>query len=107
MDRTISKPVWCLFYAARLPQLTSPGRSEVEHVKQLTKADIVAFFTKYFHPNSKTRAKLAVHLTAQGTSNDAIDDSHADPITDIEGFRKSMPTVARPRFNLSVYEGMG
>ena len=96
MDRTNFKPVWCLFYAARpYPSYAFPGRNEVEHVKQLTKADIVAFFTTYFHPDSKTRAKLAVYLMAQGASNDArpIDDSHADPITDIEGFRKSMPTL--------------
>jgi len=38
-------------------------------MKLLTKADMVAFFDKYIHPRSPTRAKLSIHLVAQAKSD--------------------------------------
>lgn len=40
-----------------------------EQVKQLTKADMVAFFNHYINPASPKRAKLSVWMNAQATSD--------------------------------------
>ncbi|KAH7350004.1 insulin-degrading enzyme [Plectosphaerella cucumerina] len=44
------------------------AQQDAEHVKQLTKADMVEFFQTYIKPGSATRAKLSVHLVAQGSA---------------------------------------
>jgi insulysin len=41
---------------------------DASHVKELTKKDMIEFFKHYISPDSPHRAKLAVHLLAQGTS---------------------------------------
>lgn len=40
---------------------------DVAHLRLLTKSELVAFFNRYIHPTSKTRAKISVHLIAQAT----------------------------------------
>jgi insulysin len=44
-------------------------------VKALTKKDMVEFFEYYISPSSPSRAKLAVHLHAQGTSKKSLTSS--------------------------------
>ena len=39
--------------------------SDVEHLRPLSKADMVEFFNHYIHPSSPHRAKLSVHLVAK------------------------------------------
>lgn len=39
---------------------------DVDHIQPLTKSDLQEFYRAFFHPSSKTRAKAAVHLIAQG-----------------------------------------
>ncbi|CAK7218316.1 hypothetical protein SEUCBS140593_003506 [Sporothrix eucalyptigena] len=46
------------------------AKRDAEEIKLVTKADMIEFFRYYVHPESKTRAKLAVHLVAQATSDD-------------------------------------
>jgi insulysin len=40
---------------------------DVEHLKPLTKQDIIEFFNHFISPTSPTRAKLAVHMLAQSS----------------------------------------
>ena len=40
---------------------------DVEHLKPLTKEEMIAFFNHYIHPTSPTRAKLSVHMIAQSS----------------------------------------
>lgn len=40
--------------------------NDAAHVRTLTKADLVSFYQQYIDPESSTRAKLAIHLNAQG-----------------------------------------
>jgi len=50
----------------------SPGgiaQQDAAHIKPLTKADMIEFFNHYIHPNSPSRAKLAVYLEAQAKSD--------------------------------------
>jgi insulysin len=44
--------------------------TDAANVRTLSKADIVAFYRQYIDPSSTTRAKLAVHLNAQGGAQD-------------------------------------
>ncbi|KAL1303025.1 hypothetical protein AAFC00_003338 [Neodothiora populina] len=54
-------------------------KRDVEHLRTLTKPDIVSFFTQYISPASKdTRANLAVHLLAQHSVVDIAAQSAAD-----------------------------
>lgn len=39
------------------------------HIKPLTKQDMIGFFNQYIHPNSPSRAKLAVYFVAQAKSD--------------------------------------
>ncbi|OCK75895.1 hypothetical protein K432DRAFT_307572 [Lepidopterella palustris CBS 459.81] len=41
---------------------------DVAHLTPLTKADLVAFYKQYISPSSPARAKLAIHMLAQLTS---------------------------------------
>ena len=41
--------------------------TDVEELKQLTKADMVKFFKHYIHPESPHRTKLSTHLSAQSS----------------------------------------
>ena len=45
------------------------AKRDAEEIELLTKADMIEFFNHYVHPKSKFRAKLAVHLVAQATSD--------------------------------------
>jgi insulysin len=39
----------------------------VDYLEPLTKQDLISFYKKFIAPSSDTRAKIAVHLVAQGT----------------------------------------
>ena len=43
---------------------------EVDHLRSLTKTDMIQFFKRYIDPISATRAKLSVHMVAQSTPQD-------------------------------------
>ena len=45
------------------------AKRDAEEIKLVTKADMIEFFNYFIHPESKTRAKLAVHLVAQAKSD--------------------------------------
>lgn len=40
---------------------------DVEHIKPLTKSEMVDFFKHYIHPTSPSRAKLSIHMIAQSS----------------------------------------
>ncbi|KAL2188482.1 LuxS/MPP-like metallohydrolase [Thermothelomyces heterothallicus CBS 203.75] len=42
---------------------------DADHIRPITKADMIEFFNEYIHPNSPSRAKLAVYLEAQAKSD--------------------------------------
>lgn len=44
-----------------------PVYRDVEHIKPLTKSDIIEFHRLYFKPGSSERAKASVHLIAQSS----------------------------------------
>lgn len=54
---------------ARLTTNSSIAPQDAEHIKPLTKADMIEFFNEFIHPNSPSRAKLAVYLEAQAKSD--------------------------------------
>lgn len=43
---------------------------DVEHIEPITKEEILGFYREFIHPNSPTRAKIAVHLIAQSSAAD-------------------------------------
>ena len=45
---------------------------DAEHIKPLTKSDMIEFFNQYISPTSTSRAKLSVHMIAQSTPKDVI-----------------------------------
>ncbi|KAJ9137301.1 A-pheromone processing metallopeptidase Ste23, partial [Pleurostoma richardsiae] len=45
------------------------AQQDAAHVKQLTKSDMIDFFEQYINPASPARAKIAVYLVAQATSD--------------------------------------
>ncbi|KAH6624653.1 Metalloenzyme, LuxS/M16 peptidase-like protein [Chaetomium sp. MPI-SDFR-AT-0129] len=45
------------------------AQQDAAHIKPLTKAEMIEFFNQYIHPNSPSRAKLAVYLEAQAKSD--------------------------------------
>ncbi|KOS19222.1 putative zinc protease mug138 [Escovopsis weberi] len=47
------------------------AQQDAAHVKPLTKAEMVSFCNRYFHPASKTRARISVHLNARGSAKEA------------------------------------
>ncbi|KAJ5134922.1 Peptidase M16 core [Penicillium atrosanguineum] len=49
--------------------------TDAANVRNLSKADLVAFYRQYIDPASKTRAKLAIHLNAQSGTQAAESDS--------------------------------
>jgi insulysin len=40
---------------------------DVDYIEPLTKQDLISFYDEFIAPSSTTRAKIAVHLVAQGT----------------------------------------
>lgn len=44
------------------------AQRDAEHIRKLTKADMVEFFQRHIKPGSATRAKLSVHLVAQASA---------------------------------------
>lgn len=47
----------------------SPAPQDADHIRPLTKTDMIEFFNEYIHPSSPSRAKLAVYLEAQAKSD--------------------------------------
>jgi insulysin len=45
------------------------AQRDADHIKPLTKEDLIGFFNHYIHPESTARAKLAVYLVAQAKSD--------------------------------------
>ncbi|OIW34047.1 UCH-domain-containing protein [Coniochaeta ligniaria NRRL 30616] len=45
------------------------AQQDAAHIKPLTKADLIEFFSQYIHPKSPARAKLAIYLVAQAKSD--------------------------------------
>lgn len=43
------------------------AEEDVAHLRPLSKADLIDFFNHYIHPTSPHRAKLSVHMIAQGS----------------------------------------
>ncbi|RMJ03581.1 hypothetical protein CDV36_014893 [Fusarium kuroshium] len=103
------------------------AQRDAEQVKKLTKSEMVEFFDKYFDPASSERARLSIHLHAQGKAEgvekrqeeaqkkadeeapagdvpSAI--STAVEITDVRVFKASLPASsgARPVKDVSEYE---
>lgn len=48
---------------------------DVEHIRRVTKEDIVEFFARYIDPESPNRAKLSIHLNAQVIADPEISPS--------------------------------
>ncbi|KAM0526284.1 hypothetical protein ACHAPS_004017 [Verticillium nonalfalfae] len=44
------------------------AQQDAEHIKKLTKADMVEFYRTFVKPGSATRAKVSVHLVAQSSA---------------------------------------
>ncbi|RSL60589.1 hypothetical protein CEP51_013736 [Fusarium floridanum] len=103
------------------------AQRDAEQVKKLTKSEMVEFFNKYFDPASSERARLSIHLHAQGKAEgvekrqeeaqkkadeeapagdipSAI--STAVEITDVRVFKANLPASsgARPVKDVSEYE---
>jgi insulysin len=51
-----------------LTLLCHAANQDAAHVKQLTKAEMMEFYNQYINPSSPTRAKVAVYLYAQSTT---------------------------------------
>lgn len=93
---------------------------DVEHLRALTKEDMVTFFDNYIDPSSSLRAKISVHLEAQKSASIAPGDaaqekeaksnssSQATIIEDVHAFKSSLALSAgaRPVKDLSVYEDL-
>jgi insulysin len=47
----------------------------VEHLEPLTKSDLISFYNASIAPSSTTRAKIAVHLVAQGSPAAVLDNA--------------------------------
>jgi len=39
---------------------------DVEHIRKITKDDIIEFYNTYIHPDSANRAKISLHMIAKG-----------------------------------------
>ncbi|KAL0929432.1 a-pheromone processing metallopeptidase ste23 [Colletotrichum truncatum] len=98
------------------------GQKDAEHIRALTKADMMEFFQRYIKPGSATRAKLSVHLLAKAGKSVETDaevngvegetnatGSGPIPTTDVRSFRvRLQPTQgALPIKDLSKYEVTG
>lgn len=51
---------------------------DVHHIEKLNKEDLIKFFDHYISPSSKSRAKLAIHLVAQGAPSTVIESAPTD-----------------------------
>ncbi|TID23091.1 Flavin carrier protein 2 [Venturia nashicola] len=51
---------------------------DVHHIERLNKEDLIKFFDHYISPASESRAKLAIHLVAQGAPSTVIESAPAD-----------------------------
>lgn len=49
---------------------------DVAHLKPLTKQDMMDFFDEFINPDGQTRAKLAVHMIAQGSAEAIAESLH-------------------------------
>lgn len=50
---------------------------DVHHIERLNKEDLIKFFDHYISPASNSRAKLAIHLVAQGAPSTVIESAPA------------------------------
>lgn len=59
---------------------------DAAHIKQVTKADMIAFYKEFIDPTSPSRSKLAIHLVAQATApvEKKKKDESATPSEDIK-----------------------
>lgn len=109
----------------------STAQCDAAHVKPLTKAEMVAFCKEHFHPASKTRARISVHLHARGSAKesgaeapapagdaekpqvveDGIVDAVATAVEIVDGHRHKAGLVAsraaQPVKDLKEYEELG
>ncbi|QDS69094.1 hypothetical protein FKW77_010166 [Venturia effusa] len=51
---------------------------DVHNIDKLSKEDLIKFFDHHISPNSKSRAKLAIHLVAQGAPSTVIESAPED-----------------------------
>ncbi|KAH7012102.1 peptidase M16 inactive domain-containing protein [Microdochium trichocladiopsis] len=90
-------------------KLDGDSRDDEARVSRLTKGDMIGFYNKFIAPESPERAKLAIHLIAQGPSGNATqahvplerEDVPAPSngkelveITDIKGFKTGLKASA-------------
>ncbi len=70
-----------------------------KHIRPVTKNDMIEFFAKYVNPSSEHRAKIAVHLLAQGVSKSstAVATPAETPVGEVEKMAE----------NLGIVEGNG
>ncbi|CAJ2506586.1 Uu.00g077720.m01.CDS01 [Anthostomella pinea] len=88
------------------------AQQDAAQLKQLTKAEMVEFYSTRIHPTSPTRSKLIVQLIARGTSSetkeaDTTNDDKAAPapsngtdpvvIESVGDFKAGLGTTAGPR----------
>jgi insulysin len=50
----------------------------VDHLELLTKQDLLSFYESFIAPSSSTRAKIAVHLVAQGTPAAVLENANPE-----------------------------
>lgn len=62
-------------------------------IKTLTKADMIEFYKHYIHPESPARAKIAIHLIAQGTAPSAVAATAASSADTAEKVTKNATTL--------------
>lgn len=100
------------------------AQEDAAAVKTLTKAEMVEFYATYIVPTSPLRAKLAVHLAAQGVSdktkevaaavadgeNDKVPGNGTEPyiIDDVRDYKSRLVASAgaRPSKELSEFEDL-
>lgn len=96
------------------------AQEDATEVKKLTKSDMVDFYAHFIAPISPARAKLVVHLVAQGTStkteeastteivNEIVPTNDTKPfiITEVRDFKARLEASAgaRPARELSEFE---
>ncbi|EAQ85623.1 hypothetical protein CHGG_06876 [Chaetomium globosum CBS 148.51] len=104
---TESDRLWDQIYSELYAFDTAP--QDADHIKLLTKADMVNFFMDYIHPTSPSRAKLAVHLEASGVSTKDAKLPSANGTTpvfieDVRSFKANLDAGAIPPRDLKEYE---
>ena len=64
-----------------------PGETDIKHLRQTSKADVLNLLNTYIHPSSATRSKLSTHMRSTNTGGSIkFDVASAQPL--IEAFTK-------------------